>query len=461
MQSATDIAILGAGMAGLSTAYHLRRDYQIYERCDDAGGLCGSKKIDGFIFDHGPHLYFSTNAYVVSLLKKLLKNNLLQNRSRPGQYYRGVVVPYPYTVNLHGLPQEIIAACIAGFREAADLRRSASEPRTYSEWCHYHYGNAFTEHFMLPYAKNYWAVDPHILNTEWIGNKIYAPTLEQIEAGAQARHRENLYYYNTYRYPRHGGAGALPRAFLNHVKEPLTGMQAETIDLATKTISFADGSEVNYDTLVSTIPLPRLVKLIKDAPQAVKSAAQNLQCNSVICILIGLDKPRKSDFSWIYFNDYDACFYRVCFPEHFSANNVPQGKGGMWVEVSYSAFKPIDKENIIDKVITDLKKTGFLSENDNIQVTSVHDLKNAYVIYDKHRRHSRDRIHSYLGAHGVFSRGRFGEWAHMWTHEVILSTRALAEQLNPTPAISLSSEATADSYRFMDTADTLLLSEDD
>ena len=86
MKSATDIAILGAGLAGLSTAYHLKRDYQIYERSENTGGLCGSKNIDGFTFDHGPHLYFSTNAYVVSLLKKLLKCNILENQSRPGQY---------------------------------------------------------------------------------------------------------------------------------------------------------------------------------------------------------------------------------------------------------------------------------------------------------------------------------------------------------------------------------------
>jgi len=47
------ILIIGAGLAGLSTAYHLKdRDYHIYEREGEVGGLCRSFKQDGFTFDY-------------------------------------------------------------------------------------------------------------------------------------------------------------------------------------------------------------------------------------------------------------------------------------------------------------------------------------------------------------------------------------------------------------------------
>lgn len=430
MKHTTDIAILGAGLAGLSTAYHLQRDYQIYERSAEAGGLCGSSRVDGFTFDHGPHLYFTDDAYVISLLEKLLKDNLLQRQSRPGQYYSGTVVPYPYTVNLHGLPAEVVESCLAGFRTALEPGSTTALPLTYPQWCYSHYGQGFAEKFMLPYARNYWAVDPRILNTEWIGNKILRPSLGQVEAGAQARQGENHYYYRTYRYPRHGGAGALTSALLEHVKTPATGMCARVIDPLKKVISFSDGSEVSYETLVSSLPVPVLVDLIKDVPDRVKKSAQALLCNSVLCILIGLDHPRQSDFSWIYFNDGDACFYRVSFPAHFSPANVPAGKGCMWVEVSYSEFKPVDKETIIDEVIGDLHKVGLLGEEDRIRTLSVHDLKHAYVIYDQNRQQNLNRVHRYLGAYDIHCCGRFGEWAYLWTHEVILNTRALSQKLN-------------------------------
>ena len=51
------IAIIGAGLAGLSTAYHLKKDYSIYEQEHEVGGLCKSYTIDGFTFDYTGHLF--------------------------------------------------------------------------------------------------------------------------------------------------------------------------------------------------------------------------------------------------------------------------------------------------------------------------------------------------------------------------------------------------------------------
>ena len=48
MGNRSKIVILGAGLAGLSTAYHLKKDYEIYEKEGEVGGLCRSKNIDGF-----------------------------------------------------------------------------------------------------------------------------------------------------------------------------------------------------------------------------------------------------------------------------------------------------------------------------------------------------------------------------------------------------------------------------
>jgi UDP-galactopyranose mutase len=59
------IAILGAGLAGLSTGYYLekagRKDYAIFEKYKVVGGTCRSEKVDGFTFDYTGHfLHFAT-----------------------------------------------------------------------------------------------------------------------------------------------------------------------------------------------------------------------------------------------------------------------------------------------------------------------------------------------------------------------------------------------------------------
>ena len=66
------VIIIGAGLTGLSAAYHLEKkgfnDYLIVEKEDSPGGLCRSIKQDGFTFDYTGHLLHSNNAYFSEFL---------------------------------------------------------------------------------------------------------------------------------------------------------------------------------------------------------------------------------------------------------------------------------------------------------------------------------------------------------------------------------------------------------
>jgi|GEM_PF-111651 UDP-galactopyranose mutase len=426
----TDVAILGGGLAGLSTAYHLRRDYELFERTDQVGKLCSSKNIDGFILDHGPHLFFSKDKYVVALMKKLLKGNMLVRLNKPGQYAFGHYIPYPYTANLRSLPGKVIEECINGFREAGQTRKNMPKPKNYEEWCYYYYGKGFANHFMLPYARNYWTVEPKTLTLEWIGNKIYLPTLKQVIEGSKAHSKKNYYYYSRYIYPKHNGAGALSNAFLDYIKNPQTGKEAVEIDISNRLIKFSDGTHTKYNCIVSTLSVPVLTSLIKQAPEDVIDAANKLINTSVICVLIGLDKPEVSKYSWIYFNEKNIIFFRLSFPNHFSPYTCPKGTSSIWAEIAYSNFKKINRGTVVKNVIRDLKKLSIIKPNDRIITTGYVDLRNAYVIYDKNRMDNIAKIHDFLEKNKIYSCGRFAEWAYMWTHDVILSSRRLAEKLN-------------------------------
>ena len=58
--------ILGAGIAGLSAAYHLKQKgitSAVFEQESDWGGLCGNFSISGFRFDRFVHLSFAPDEY--------------------------------------------------------------------------------------------------------------------------------------------------------------------------------------------------------------------------------------------------------------------------------------------------------------------------------------------------------------------------------------------------------------
>jgi UDP-galactopyranose mutase len=54
------IPILGAGLAGLSAAYHMNGEHVILEKDRRVGGLCKSVNIGGYVFDYAPHILFSS-----------------------------------------------------------------------------------------------------------------------------------------------------------------------------------------------------------------------------------------------------------------------------------------------------------------------------------------------------------------------------------------------------------------
>src|SRR3990167_10710167 len=98
--------IIGAGLAGLSAAYHLKDGYEIFEREKRIGGLCRSEKIDGFTFDYAIHILYSSNPYASKLIKILLGDKFQSLPRSSWVYSKGVYTHYPFQANTYGLPIE-------------------------------------------------------------------------------------------------------------------------------------------------------------------------------------------------------------------------------------------------------------------------------------------------------------------------------------------------------------------
>ena len=113
------IAIVGAGLTGLSTAYHLKnRSYRIFEQGDTPGGLCRSTQADGFTFDYTGHLLYIKNPYTHRMLKNILPEKFIKIIRKSAVYYKSRYLPYPFQANTYGLPKEVVFECVMGFVDA-------------------------------------------------------------------------------------------------------------------------------------------------------------------------------------------------------------------------------------------------------------------------------------------------------------------------------------------------------
>ena len=119
------ILIVGAGLAGLSAAYHLSGlPYRLYEREQEVGGLCRSYKKDGFTFDYTGHLLHFRQAEIKALVETLLAGKLQKHARQSFIYSHRTYTEYPFQVNTFGLPPEVVRECLMGIIENPLFERS-------------------------------------------------------------------------------------------------------------------------------------------------------------------------------------------------------------------------------------------------------------------------------------------------------------------------------------------------
>jgi protoporphyrinogen oxidase len=435
LRSQKRILILGAGIAGLSAAWHLRLkgvSCLVFEKEDEVGGLCRSKRIHGFTFDYSGHLLHFKNPYVFNLVRRLLGKQFVKHErsawiSACGRYTR-----YPFQANLFNLPSRVVKECLEGFVRAQEGRREKyiKKPTNFSQWTQRTFGAGIARHFMAPYNAKFWTVLPEELTCEWLEGLIPVPSLSQVLEGAKKESTRQLGYNVHFWYPRRGGIEQLPRAFAKSVENIYTGSKISRVDLDRKEIETSSGRREKFDVLISTIPLPEMSRTIRDLSKEMRVAFDRLRWNSIFNLNLGMNlNGDASGRHWIYFPQRRFCFFRVGFPHNFSSDLTPAGKISLYAEVSYSERKPIDKRKAIPRIIRDLKKIGLLSPKGGICIKDVNDIEYGYPIYDRHYKTAREKILGFLNEKGIVPCGRYGSWKYMSMEDAILDGKRAAESI--------------------------------
>jgi UDP-galactopyranose mutase len=420
--------IIGAGLSGLSAAYHLGKDYVVLERDGVVGGLSRSIMAKGYTFDLAPHIFFSGSQYVNSLVDGLLSGDLIRQRRRAYIYTRGIYVEYPFEVNLYGLPQDVIDECIEGARHRPEL-----EPTNFLNWIRTTMGEGVAKHYMVPYNEKIWKYPLEKMSPEWVAGRVPAPSIEEMAKGAQGK-VEREYGPNAYfHYPRLGGIGAIPNALAKRVSNILLESNVSEISQKGKRLEVTytqkgESKRREADRVLSSIPLPELIKMIKTAPEDIIKASEALIYNSLACFNVGVDREAISDKHWLYFPEQKYLFNRISFPMNLSPETVPRGKSSIVVEVTYRGSKPEVKATK-ERVREGLVDADILHEDDKLEVFDALDFEYAYVIYDLNHRRNVNLIQAYLKTLGVTTIGRFGEWEYLNMDKSILSGKKAAEEL--------------------------------
>ncbi len=427
-----NIVVLGSGMGALGAAYRLHEAGErplLFDKNPYYGGHTHSfRHENGFIFDIGPHISFTKDPRIQDLFAKSVDHEFESIEICLNNYWRGFWPLHPVQLHLHGLPADLVARIITDFVAA---ERDGERPiRNYADWLVASFGRTFAETFPMQYTRKYHLTTAENMSTDWLGPRIYRPSLEEVLRGSLSPAAPHVHYITHFRYPTVGGFSAYLRNFVPRAELRLRH-ELVAIEPTTRELTFANGVHVRYESVVSSIPLPELIPMIAAAPRDVVDAAERLACSTCVLVNLGVARSDVSRAHMTYFYDEDICFARVSFPHMFSPNNAPPGTGSIQAEVYFSRkYKPLTvaPETLIDPVIRDLRKCGVLRDDDRILHQDAMVIPYANVIFDLERACAVETVHGFLDDVGISYCGRYGDWGYLWTDESFISGERAAER---------------------------------
>lgn len=417
--------ILGAGITGLSIAYHLKeknKDFIIIEKEKIPGGLCRNINIDGYTFNYTGHFLHCKTSYVQELARKLIPDIKIIKRNSY-VYLNKKIIPYPIQSNKRYLSHWTRTKSFLSY-----LIRSRKEPENLEEWFIYNFGREMYNIFFLPYNEKLWKYSLKYISPDFLES--YVPKESSFYS------KETGEYNTKFLYPEKG-IGTLVSSIAKNLK--ISHGEVRRIE---KNYVYSDGKKIKYENIISTIPLPELLKILYISGEKYR-IKENLIWNSVLCVNIGvkgelsfsnsLKKFKSNDldpskFHWIYFSDRKIPFYRIGSLSNVSRLLAPENHSSVWVEVSYRGSKP--DGSIVDAVIKNLEQIG-LFKKEAIEHISKFDIPYAYPIYNMNRENIIKEIQGYLRKRNIFLAGRFGSWKYSYMEESILEGKKVALELCP------------------------------
>lgn len=431
----TETLIIGAGPAGLTTAYRLAkagRDVTVIEQDKSyVGGISRTVSYKGFLFDIGGHRFFSKSREVIALWDEILPDDFLHRPRLSRIYYAGKFYAYPLKAfealrNL-GFAQSI--ACLASYAYARVF--PLREPKTFHQWMRNEFGERLFLIFFKTYTEKVWGMDCDEISADWAAQRIRGLNLAKALADGLSRSlglkakrgacAKTL--IETFRYPRRGpgmmwdAAARKIEEFGGRIKmdrklEKLSydpSRRMWTVDAVSST-----GERQSFEArhVVSSAPIPELLAALHPVPLTRLHARALKFRDFLTVVLIGESKRHWPD-NWIYIHDPSVKVGRVQNFRSWSPEMVPD-EDAACLGLEYFCSENDDLWSMPDDELIALAKKEIsaigLMRGEDVTDACVVRQKKAYPVYDETYQENVRMIRFEIASRypGLFLVGRNG-----------------------------------------------------
>lgn len=428
VKNSVEILVLGCGPAGLGAGLRLAEkgepSWAILEAASHPAGLSASISDEaGFTWDLGGHVFFSNYPEFGDLMDRATDGGMQLRQRRATVFYKDHWVDFPFQNHLGMLPKGDAKRC------ARDLKNApgGNPGQDFGSWSRDVYGAALAKVFFHPFNAKLWQTPLDQMGSQWVGQRVAPP---QSKDGAAGWGPNNTYYY-----PAKGGCAAPFAELACQIEGNIAyGHAVEAVDLEKRLVVCANGAEIKFERLISTIPLNLLIGAITpQPPEEVIQAVAKLRHNQMWLVGLGYDAPTPDHAgSWMYFPEERWPFQRLTNMAAHSPANLPGGdaaRQSAWLaEVPVRkrrAWRPEALGRMLHLALADI---GLRPAGAEPVSTFTHYLPMAYPVPTLEREDSLADIHCWLEEQEIISRGRFGGWIYEignMDHALIMGRQAV------------------------------------
>jgi len=447
--SSKDIVILGGGLSGLSSGYLLTNagfNVTIFERDETVGGLSKTIEKNGFRFDLGGHRFFTTDGKIDAFVRTLMGAELISVHRSSKIYLRNKYFDYPLKpVNaLFGLGLMTTAGILADYAREK-IKRAIWEKDTVSleDWVVTNFGRTMFNIYFKEYSEKVWGIDCSRISATWVAQRIKGLSLAKAVKNAFFKFSgkdlptltDNFYYPAL-------GIGRLSDRLRDGIvrnNNVFTGSRVVSVNHANFKV---ESISVNHqgrmrtfpaDEFISSIPITRLVTMLKPSPPAhVLEAAARLKFRDLVIVAVMVNRKRVTDQTWIYIPEQNIPFGRIHEPTNWSPAMAPPGKSLLVME--FFSFKgdtvwTMGDEKLTGLTVDNLVKLGFIRKQEVLDSMIVR-VPKAYPLFEVGYLKHTDVLHDYLSSFSnLHSAGRSGMFRYYNMDIAIRSGMETAERL--------------------------------
>jgi protoporphyrinogen oxidase len=442
-------AVLGAGPAGLTSAYvlgHRGLPGAVYEADGLVGGIAKTVEYKGYRFDLGGHRFFTKLKPIQRLWEDVMGDDFLVRPRLSRIYFDGKFFAYPLQARDVVARLGIAESALCAFSYfGARLSTTRTRPETFEEWVTWNFGSRLYDAFFASYTEKVWGIPGSEIHAEWAAQRIKDFSFGKALLRALHLSRQTpTTLIEQFHYPRLG-----PGQLWERMQQRVADRGIETLLRHRVTSIHHDharahgitvehdgrAEEVAVDAVLSSVPLRELVLGLDPAPpDEIADAAKRLRYRSLCLVALVIDEEQTFPDNWIYLHDPGTRAGRVQNFGAWSEDMVQPGTTCLGVE--YFCFEGDDiwelpDEQAVELATAELARIGLVDPAHVVDGVKVR-VPKAYPMYDGAYRDAVAVLHGYLaGFENLKTFGRNGLHRYnnqdhsMWT--AVLATLNLVD----------------------------------